>query len=358
MHGRIRRILLTCPHDSGGEFRALLRAYRGLFRALDTDVAYVVLAPGRLHAALRAAAAREGLGPESLTLVTTDGQPTPSIWARDVACVLSDASGVSTLLVPRSIERAGDHLVAECVAAALGMRLRRSEFALEGGNVLAGAGFALVGRDVLSSHSAHGRATRAALVERLQAELGVPHVLAIGSDGPIEFPVAAFQGKRQPIFHIDAYLTLGGTTAQGRELVFVGDVRLAKRVLGEPAPGPQVSGPFDAVAGWLAAYAGPGPRFEVRRLPLDLSIAHDGSGHGAFLTYNNSLVEVTPSSQRVYFPSYVDEQAEDAGPSRLNAVAAEAFAAAGFEPVAVRGPFTRLCWHGGSLRCITNVLER
>jgi len=81
---------------------------------------------------------------------------------------------------------------------------------------------------------------------------------------------------------------------------------------------------------------------KVERIP----IVHDE--YYCTITYNNVLMEVRDNKRIVYMPVY--------GIEKLDAIATKKYESLGFEvrPVDV----SRIYKHGGTLRCITNVLAR
>lgn len=109
-------------------------------------------------------------------------------------------------------------------------------------------------------------------------------------------------GQRQPIFHIDMFLSLAGRNDSGRYRVLVGSPTEADRLLDRPPSGYAMHEIFDDVASRLAADG-----FEVIRNPLPLTYVDfpdEQAREWYFATSNNCLVEITGDSRRVWLPTY------------------------------------------------------
>jgi hypothetical protein len=115
-----------------------------------------------------------------------------------------------------------------------------------------------------------------------------------------------YRGNRedtgQPLFHIDAFLTLAGRQGDGRYTVLVGDPALAASALSRALPDHAMQQAFDDIAQQLRD-AG----FNVVRNPLPL-IYHDNqitkTRHWYFASANNALVEIDGSTKNVWLPTY------------------------------------------------------
>lgn len=111
-------------------------------------------------------------------------------------------------------------------------------FQFEGGNVVVGEEFVFVGRDTLGGDK-DGDLLRALgiLGERrriclMGARVELPRSevrLRQQPEGAIVELVHGFAGRHQPIFHIDAFVSIAGRGPNGRERVLVGDTGLASK---------------------------------------------------------------------------------------------------------------------------------
>ena len=151
------------------------------------------------------------------------------------------------------------------------------------------------------------------------------------------------------------YITLGGKTSEGKELVFVGDPALAKKILGQPAPPAEIIQAFNNTAKFFESYSG-SAKFEVVRLPLDLWDITPTSG--TFLTYNNCLIESFDNVRNAYLPAYASVAPGSLNRRRLDERAAQVFEDAGFSTRLLAGAYEELCKRGGSIHCITKSLDR
>ena len=171
VYGEIKRMLLTYPEFNPLPRDIILQRYAGIFKALGTNIEYVILAYKEAHEAIINTAQNAGLAPQNITLVEADmspivgvrrfiarrqdgwlaevDDPTHSIWAQDAYCVLNDEQGVPIMLEPLSFTRYGDHFIAEQVSANTDIQLEATKYYIKGGNILCGDNYALVGKDFL-----------------------------------------------------------------------------------------------------------------------------------------------------------------------------------------------------------------
>lgn len=119
-------------------------------------------------------------------------------------------------------------------------------FQFEGGNVVVGEEFVFVGRDTVGGDK-DGDLLRALgiLGERrriclMGARVELPRSevrLRQQPEGAVVELVHGFAGRHQPIFHIDAFVSIAGRGPNGRERVLVGDTGLASTRLRMGASG-------------------------------------------------------------------------------------------------------------------------
>ena len=171
--------------------------------------------------------------------------PRHSIWAQDAYCVLNDEQGVCTMLEPLAFTRYGDHFIAEQLSANTDIQIATTKYYIEGGNVLCGDNYALIGKDFLHASVEVSGESENEVTEGLKKELGVEQLIWVGFDDAVDFPLSIHQGKYQPIFHIDMFMTLAGKSLQGKELILVGDTRQAKSLLDQPPIPEVISDSFD-----------------------------------------------------------------------------------------------------------------
>ena len=197
------------------------------------------------------------------------------------------------------------------------------------------------------------------VTEGLRNELGVGQLIWIGFNEPVDFRLRVHQGEYQPIFHIDMFMTLAGKSAQGKELILVGDTRRAKSLLGQRAIPDVISDSFDRIVEQLDN--NPNLNCEVMRIPLDLWLDDDNDPRtGTFLTYNNCLIEVFGANKNVYLPAYASVSSSSVNRRTLDNEIERIFAEEdlGFRVTLMEGSYHELCKRGGSLHCITKTLRR
>jgi len=306
--------------------------YRDLLAQLPAEVRVRVVCPSRadfddLRARLGPLAAR-------LEAVIVSHPITP--WSRDrwLAFAPAGPDGPAAILAPVEEQAAavwpgrfGDQRVIHDLQAAdpRGVVALRSALAFDGGDFAADERTAFVTPAVLERNLGLSVDSAEELRTRLERRLGLEVVL---------LPEA-------PPHHVGMYLMpVGGKT------VLVGDPSLAAGLTppgGWPLPAPDFSAEtqarFDAVAATCRA-AG----YRVVRMP----VVPDADGR-AWLTPLNSLLDERPGGRTAYTPIY-------AGAEPLAREAARIWSDLGFtvRPVDCTATYR----HGGSLRCLVNVLRR
>ena len=291
-HGPIRHLMLWYPPVAEG-----LLSYRDIYEQLLRT----------LPAATRVTAVVHPDEADELERLLIDTRPradsqivtTPdylafTVWAEDACVVVEDTATTpptTYLLEPASFPRAGDMLLPDLVAQATELQATQVPLEFQGGNVLIGDDFVLVGRDYLDDTVAsivrlgsvddfpyqgtaaeRERAATALFRRAFDPDRSV-HFLAsrprdrrgdrvVRRDGERWLEtVTGGQGARQPIFHIDMFISLAGRDAStGRYLVLVGDPSRADELLGWDPVDHALQAEFDQIAAQLARLG-----FEVRR---------------------------------------------------------------------------------------------
>ncbi len=380
VYGEITRMLLTFPGQEVLPNDIVLQRYKGIFDSLGTNIQYVILAHENVHESIKITASNSGLATDTNIALVGAFSNYPafvqkilrhiggnvyecelenswhSIWAQDgYSCVKNDA-GATVLLEPLDFTRYGDHFVAEQVAAVSDLEIEVTKYHLEGGNILAGDNYVIIGIDYLHYNKSITGESETDITNSFKKLFGVDQVIWLGFDVPVNFPIHVWQGKYQPIFHIDMYVTLGGKTASGKELVFVADARLAKKELGESAPPLVIADAFDKTSEFFDNYSKEGLEFEVERIPIDLWNVDTRSG--TFLTYNNCLIEVFGQEKNVFLPAYSSVAPGSRNRKKLDEKVAKIFDDKGFTVKLLEGSYEELCKNGGSIHCITKALDR
>ncbi|MFP5317573.1 MAG: hypothetical protein ACLGI2_04685 [Acidimicrobiia bacterium] len=320
-HGRIERMLLTVP-SYAVQSPPLAAVYGSLLRTLRPEVALTILT----HESVEGTVSGWRRGDDDVVLAVPD-HLLFSVWAEDgYVMALGDGGRGDTWFVePYAFPRYGDGLVAELVSNGTGLRKAQAPLYFQGGNVLIGDDFVLLGADYPAESleyvgdvlaPAPGESP-AGLVRRLYSEYldTSRRLLYLGSTIPVPAEDArpvGIDGQQwteivhtgnaaatvQPVFHIDMFVTLAGRGDDGRYRVLVGDPSLAARLVGErvaPHAMPEV---FDSIAAVLGRLG-----FDVVRNPLPLVYVDDPAERlriWYFATANNALVE----PGRVILPTY------------------------------------------------------
>lgn len=391
VYGKIEQVLLTIPSKYGMD--AVRKKYLGILEALGGRVKYIILAPLRGDAPKSeqiqqywlALKHKDWLPQEQAFILEQDFEldqrnspPTP--WVQDPFSMLRGEDGWPIFLEPYYFgknTRGQDQHIAEQVSAHTGYLMKSTRYFFEGGNILVGDDFMLVGRDTLVKNLQqyhydvgpldHGYE---AAVRHISCEFchifGVDAIIWLGTEEP--FPnetVGVHQGEffRQVFFHIDLYVSLGGKTAGGEELVFVAELReedLVHAGVRNDAGWLSIKAALDSTAQQLAeAHQRQfGPKFQVVRVPMGLT--RFGSGNIAPLSFNNCLTEVYQGIKTAYLPHYQAKEESDAENyfARLADAAAEAYRDEGFSIVWVHGDFLSSAPSFGSLHCIVKVIRR
>lgn len=373
--GAIDRMLLTIPSYAVGS-EPLAAVYRDLLQKLPASASLVILSHQSVAGDVGRWLALAGRG-ETTTLVEAPDHLNFSVWAEDGYVAVTDRdSGATYLVEPFSFPRYGDSLVADFVTNATDLQKTQAPLYFQGGNVLIGDDFFLMGADypaetlryvggVLVPNPGESPAQ---LIDRLYGEyldparrrvyvastVPVPaqqrrRIDVDGRDWTEEVYLGNRPGTVQPIFHIDMFITLAG---RGR--VLVGDPRLAAQVLGTELYPHAMAEVFDDIARSLARLG-----YEVTRNPLPLAYADDPEERVRrwyFATSNNVLVHLPAGGHPVvYVPTYGHGAWESL--ALTDQCNREIWEGIGFtvQPMADFHPFAE---NLGALHCIKKYLAR
>lgn len=389
VHGKIEQVLISIRPNSTTD--AVKRDYGGIFEALGGRVQFIVLGT------IKEEASREGqlkryrsilktsnAFPDEQTFIlepdyeesfrTTD----PSHWVQDPFSILQGAEGWPIFLEPYYFgkgDRGQDQHIAEQVSAYTGYLMKSTRYFFEGGNVLVGDDYMVVGRDTLIKNLKHYysdvtpntasylNAVRE-ITEAFKQTFGVRYVIWLGHQTPRPLDGLDHQGEyySQPFFHLDLYLTLGGRTAEGKELAFVAQILDTDlELLSSTQRGMWIERQkmLNETAALLAASHGdqPGPSFQVERVRMGLT--RYGRGGVAPLSMNNCLVEVYHGIKTVYLPRYRSSDDDEAVYlDHLSEESAQVLRKEGFSVIWVEGNFKDMAPSCGSLHCIVKVIQR
>lgn len=378
--GGFARLLFTIPAYAVSS-PPLAGVFEDLFRTLPKHAQLVVLTHESVVDIVDGWLGNSGRQ-DSTDLVTAPDHLHFSIWAEDGYVVVSDADqGRTSFVEPYAFPRYGDGLIADLVSNATDLGKTQAPLYFQGGNLLIGDDFFLIGADYPAESLRYVNDVLVPrpgerpgdLVRRLYSEyLDVDRrLLYVGSTIPVpaeerrwfdldgeRWQERLFTGNRpgtvQPLFHIDMFITLVGRAPNGRYRMLVGDPALAAEVLDEPLPPQAMREVFDNVAAGLGRLG-----FDVRRNPLPLVYVDDPDQRTRvwyFATSNNALVEIgDDGDKRVFVPTYgYGEWASLQATDQRNQ---QIFEELGFEVLAL-GDFHPFASNLGAVHCIKKYLAR
>lgn len=391
VYGRIEEILLTYPGSNSGRKlseKEVKGKYSGIWKALESRVKYYIFGnfkDGKLldmvgrdfEAAKEKFLEEEGF--ELVPLVSDmkgeNGKPPKNrIFAQDPFVVLMDQYGNRNFLEPYYFERAGDSEIAEQVSAQTYINIKATRYELEGGNILIGDDYAIVGADTILKNRERyfGNYTKESgerlLKKHLKKVLGVRYVIVPILKKPLKLKWDVFpQGelRQQPLYHLDLFLTLGGQNDKGQEMIYVAEMRHDPKDISyvrgkpeEPSEVQKLGRALDEIADFFKEFQDQevGPTFDVRRIPMELIV--EGVNHPVLRSYNNCLVECYGNVRNILLPAYGDHDEQIKDRSTITRRVQNKFKGDGFNVVWVRGDFDDLATKDASLHCIVKVLRR
>jgi hypothetical protein len=287
-------------------------------------------------------------------------------WAQD-RCVICRDTATGTSVIVHGTSAEAEDTARYAAAARPEARRVMTDLRLEGGNILADANVCFLGTDSVEDN--------AAFPERFGAEIESRRtVMTIGGDaplprrGPVRFAIQpgdlrwrealdrnlSRTDTRQPVFHLDMFMTLAGRGSDGRLRVLVGDPDAASRLIGLPLPAGFPRRAFDEIALGLERRG-----FDVIRNPLPFVYFDDPAARMRewfYASSNNGWVEWTGQGpSRVWLPQYgfgawPELQSTDAANAAL-------WRALDFEVIPA-GDFLPLADQLGALNCVSKILAR
>jgi hypothetical protein len=325
-------VLLTIPwwvlrYRHQVEIAPIASGFAGLLRTLPAATDIVITTHAQSETALWDWNTADVSRPIHVIAVADD--LTFTVWAQDACVVRVGLNGLPCLVAPAGFDRHDDARLMDDIARHLGTEHERAALYFQGGNVLVGDDFWLVGADSIRETVERGLAGDPAAAQRaFAAQLdGCRTLHVIGSRRAV--PAAHMRARsdrsggrthepthesihggnskrtRQPMFDLDGFISLAGRDADGTYRVLVGDPRLAARLMSRLLPDHALTDVFDDVAEQLVDLG-----FRVIRNPLPL-VFHDDRVKKTrvwyFASSNNVLVEIDGAARNVWLPSYADD---------------------------------------------------
>ncbi|HHG83976.1 MAG TPA: hypothetical protein ENJ82_04440 [Bacteroidetes bacterium] len=400
VYGKIEQLLIVFPGNPEKLNRkAILNYFKELFTHFGDRVTFIILSnyqgeldkekylevSERFHAAFSEALLNSHLHPEHHMIHI----PAPmsrrsekncfkhSEFIQDPFVVMQNDRGEPVLMESYRNLNPNNQYVTEQVAAATGMLMRPTELWVEGGNILIGNDFALVGKNLLhhnldllypgkklyekiGGNSANQNYTPEHIITGMfKRQLGVRYLMWIGQDSPLELGLRLDLGKYklQPFFHIDHFLTLAGMNGKGEELILIGKVN-TDFVEGMEDQFKQDIEKINRALRYVAAQlarsgnrvAGPKFRFVCLEMGGKIISKEDGYRFVPY-SYNNCHVEWFHGIKRIYMPKYPErKELED---EILKIIGGLGFPVFPFISYELEG----YAKDGGSLHCLTKVLK-
>src|SRR5688572_27983213 len=278
-HGDFREVLFTIPSYAAeipfaGQGNPLADVYRDLLRKLPKTMDLIVMTHEAVASTVQGWLDAAGF-PEARVVVVPDHLHF-SIWAEDGYVIVKDGTSGETFFVePYEFPRYGDGLIADFVSHHTNFHDTQAPLYFQGGNVLIGDDFFLIGADYPANSLRYinrvilptAGESPADAVSRLYREyldgqrtlhyiestIPVPseterRITVNGEPWSERLYVGNRPGTVQPLFHIDMFLTLAGRDGAGRYQVLVGDPRMAATILGVPVWPHSMSNVFDDIA--------------------------------------------------------------------------------------------------------------
>ena len=324
-------------------------------------------------------------------LLSPDGSYTVAKWTQDLFWTMEGhPSGVPELLFSAYLQTDKGlwlSLQAFLEDKATDFPVRTTSLPLDGGNILVGENFMIVGLEHIERHSAmEGRNFESIQnqyltdfnLDQMKGQIFVPGINKHPAHMLKEWPykeisiTGVLPSQAQLIYHLDLYLTLGGPLKNGKQLIFIAQYSGKEHILWEnedqsdDLERQDLIEALDMVGGWLNEQAKwfeeeTSGFFEVERVPVIYS--EDGTG---FISFNNCLVEIYEDAERthknVYLPAYeslTDFSFSPGGKAEsYQEYVGKIFGKYGFQPFWVKGPFDKMIDDGGSLHCVVKVLQR
>lgn len=385
--GYIGQILLTIPGwiflDPPAERDAYKNVYTDLLPKLPDETEIVILTNASAETECR-----QWIDDLGLSARTTIGSAPDtvgfSIWAEDAYCIANDTlDGERFFMESVAFTRYDDEYIADEVVKFTNLDLSMVNLYFQGGNVLIGDDYWMIGLDYPNNSFRLGYLTQQNGETRLEAirraygdamdndrilhpigsRLAVPSVTSIPVNvGGEDWESVVYRGNNpgttQPLFHIDMFITPLGLSSGGKPLLMVADPTEAATILAgvdyiEYSKQFAMAPVFDDIAAQLVDLG-----FEVVRNPLPsafLPIPSERQLRWYFATANNALVQAEGDEKDIWLPQYGFEPFPELSATDDRTV--EILEGLGFRTHRL-GNFHPFAYGLGAVHCITKYLQR
>jgi hypothetical protein len=205
------------------------------------------------------------------------------------------------------------------------------------------------------------KVAEAKITADIRRALGMRYLFWIGTEERLEHPLLDWSGDEalQPFYHLDFFLTLGGKSKSGDEIILLAEIDIAsfgKDITSEQVDAlAQLNAALNGIKNQLQAYSNDhrGPKFLIEEIPMSGKISgSDDKLHFIPYSYNNAQVEWYHGVSRIYLPKFPNRKdVED----RLR----ENLPGLGFARIIfVEYDMEQFALRKGGLHCLTKVLRR
>jgi len=385
VHGKMQQVLLTVPswilrYQNQPEIRRASEAVRSLLSKLPGHTGFVIVT--HVEAVDLLSSWLEELAmTDRAEIVAAPDKMRFGSWPQDGFVVCFDQADEKYLVEPVPFRTPEDAYVVGMIAGTLGGTHTQVPLCFQGGNLLVGDDFWLLGMDsavqslklglVPGRRMDRRRALLADFAEMVECKRTL-HL--VGSRLPVPgfngdarvrkitlnsqtWDDITYRGNRagtvQPIFHIDSFMSLAGRDAGGSYVILVGDPAMAADLLGRDLLQHSMRPVFDDIAAQLVELG-----FKVVRNPLPLVYQDDEINRVRswyFASYNNALVEIATDARRVWLPTYCNQDHSDL--EITDRVNMEIWQRLGFAPIAL-GDFHHFAQNLGAAHCLAKCVAR
>ncbi|PRY03385.1 hypothetical protein CLV24_14117 [Pontibacter ummariensis] len=380
--GAMEAIIFTLPaYAVVGANNPLWRAYQDLFLKLPTYTTLYLLVHETVKEEVQNWLEKYELMHRTM-LQTAPERYEMTIWAEDeYEPVYEEKEGKFFMVQPHTNRRTGDERASYLIGQKFGWSRARVPVYFEGGNMLVGDDFLLVGANYAVDtytdlreqllplqNFTVGKAISQLFQKYLDKERAIYFIgstLQIpaerrrtfyrdGEEWQELFFMKNTESSAQPIFHIDMFISLAGRGEEGKYRVLVGDPRMAADSLQNDHDDLATPEVFDDIADLLTQLG-----FDVIRNPLPLVYVDDEAERVRkwyFATSNNALVEVKANDEKtVWLPSYGHGNWQEL--EKTDQENKAIWQQLGFNVILLEN-FHPFAEHNGAVHCIKKYLKR
>lgn len=402
VYGKIDALILAFPGsrvNSPVDLAQVMQRYSGIWEALDDRVRFYIYANHQDQGLQQLVSMRDNAKqpltareldhfihhPEAelfpmVPIRTSEASEQPPVYqefVQDAFVVMRSFNFETFLLEPENEPSPRNRFIADDIADQTKAKLAKSRYTFEGGNMLFGNDYGVIGPDTLRQNlnlkEGEDEAERMEALRKEMEEAFQLKRLVVPEVGFNELAASSHTvrwGKGwQALYHLDLYLTLGGRHPfRDEELIYVGDLvpyfnpqtpHSVRSRIDQRKEFDVLKDLLDKTAQFFVDYSNSssrGPKFHVVRVPL---IWENIPGDFPRLrSYNNCLVQYAYGKRTFFLPTYEDHAEMLQAPRSHERRVADYFSSYNSWVKWVSGEFMELADQAASLHCIVKVLER